>query len=208
MIEPSHSYQEYHDQLTQAWANSNFGSLPTSKHLFVTFTAEMSSLGDKLVHLSLEIEDRTKSADLLQQLINDQSTRHESEVTNFEKEQDAFLQKITTESKESQTKISHITESLIQRKKTLENQVNELLAKKQDAEYTKKKNLDAVRRDITEAKESAYKEYKQERSQREKAWFDRRVSEIHKLTWKGSHRKDDIEKEVKSVRDKHSKELK
>ena len=79
----------------------------------------------------------------------------ESEVTNFEKKQDAFLQKYTTESKESQTKISHITESLIQRKTTLENQVNELLTKKHDAECTKKKNLDAVRRDITEAKENA-----------------------------------------------------
>ena len=54
--------------------------------------------------------------------------------------------------------------------------------------YTKKKNIDAARRDITEDKESAQKAYEQERSQREKAWFDGRVSEIPKLTWNVSTR--------------------
>ncbi|KAL7526465.1 hypothetical protein ACHAXR_001501, partial [Thalassiosira sp. AJA248-18] len=144
-----------------------------------------SLLGEKLVHLSLEIEDRTKSADLLSQLIGDQKSRHDGEVTNFEQEQTAFLQKFTEESKESQAMISHVTKSLVQRKKTLESQINELSAKKQDVEYSKKKNLDAVKRGICETKEIARKAYKQEKSQREKSWFDGRVSEIHKLTWKG-----------------------
>lgn len=145
----------------------------------------MTSLGDKLIHLSLEIEDRTKSAELLRQLVQDQSARHESEVAKFEKEQDAILQKLKAETEEMQTELSRTNESLIQRKKALEREVRELSARKKDTENAVKKNLDEVRREIAEAKESAYSAYKQERSQREKAWFDGRAAEINKLTWKG-----------------------
>ncbi|KAL3767650.1 hypothetical protein ACHAW5_006888 [Stephanodiscus triporus] len=145
----------------------------------------MDSLGDKLVHLSLEIEDRTKSVELLSQLINDQSSRHACEITNLENEQTASLEKFASESKEILAGISHTNHSLIERKNALENQRDDLLATHQQVEYTKKKNLDAVRRDIAEAKESAHQAFKQEKSQREKAWFDARVSDINKITWKG-----------------------
>mmetsp|Transcript_18110 Transcript_18110/g.37847 ORF Transcript_18110/g.37847 Transcript_18110/m.37847 type:complete len:156 (+) Transcript_18110:132-599(+) len=145
----------------------------------------MASLGDKLVHLSLEIDDRTKSVELIRQLIEDQSARHEREVANFEKQQDVVLQEMTAENKDTETKLSRMNESLMQRKKALECQMNELSKQQEAVEYSKKKKLDDVRRDIAVAKESAYNAYRQEKAQREKAWFDGRVSEIHKLTWKG-----------------------
>ena len=56
--------------------NRNVGKADAA-YLRLLYHQEMSSsLGEKLVHLSLEIEDRTKSAELLQQLINDQTSRH------------------------------------------------------------------------------------------------------------------------------------
>lgn len=145
----------------------------------------MESLGDKLVHLSLDIDDRKKSAELLRQLIIDQNSRHENERTKYEDEQDAFLQKITSESSDHQDVISRTTGSLIDRKKALESQIDELLAKKNEAEHAKKKNLDAVRREIAETKDTAHKAHSEERCQREKEWYDQRVAAIHKMTLKG-----------------------
>ena len=60
--------------------------------------------------------------------------------------------------------------------------MNELQAKQKNAEISKKKNIENVRREVAEAKAKAHSEFKQERAEREKAWFDRRVSEINRLT--------------------------
>ena len=88
---------------------------------------------------------------------------------NFETEQDACLDKITAESKESLANIvSHNTETVEDKRKALEVQMGDLLAKNKQGEYAKKKNIDVVRREMAEAKEKARKSYKQERSQREK----------------------------------------
>ena len=148
-------------------------------------SSDMPSLGDGLVHLSLEIDDKTKSIELLQQLIEDSTIRHAQELASYQNEQSKFLDKFTTESKRAQEKISDTTKSLNERKNTLDAQLNDLLLKKKEVETTKKENLDAIRREIAETKEAAHQAYKQERSLREKAWLERRTEEIQKLTWKG-----------------------
>lgn len=149
-------------------------------------TSTSSSLGDGLVHLSLEIEDRTKSIELLQQLISDSSKRHALEIKNFEKDQTAMNEKFTSECKDKEANTLDSTKSLIERKNTLDSQIDYLISKKKEAELTKKTKLDAVRKQIAETKEAANAAFKQERALREKAWYDNRVSEIHNLTWKGT----------------------
>jgi len=148
-------------------------------------SSETPTLGDGLVHLSLEIDDKTKSIELLQQLIEDSTIRHAQELASYQNEQSKFLDKFTKESKQAQAKISDTTKVLNDRKNTLNTQLNDLLLKKKEVEATKKENLDAVRREIADTKEAAHKAYKLERSQREKAWLERRTEEIQKLTWKG-----------------------
>jgi len=160
----------------------------------------MASLSDKLVHLSLEIEDRTKSAELLSQLISDQSSRHACEITSLENDQMASLQKFASESREITKAQSLANQSSIERKKALETERDNLFAAHQQAEYTKKKNVNAIQRDNAEAKDSAHQEFKEEKSLREKAWFDARVSEINKLTWKG------IEPNVQRLVRKHQEQ--
>ena len=149
-------------------------------------TSTPSSLGDGIVHLSLEIKDRTKSIELLQQLISDSSQRHVLEINNFEKEQTAIHGKFISECKDQKANTLDTTKSLIERKNALNAQIDHLLSQKKEAELTKKRNLDAVRNEITETREAANAAFKQERALREKAWYDNRVSEIHNLTWKGT----------------------
>jgi hypothetical protein len=145
----------------------------------------MSSLADKLVHLSLEIEDRAKSAELLSQLINDQSSRHLAEIRNLENEKVATFEKLSSERGDVLAGISNAIQSLVERKQSLEAHRDDLLATHQQAEKSKKENLDAIRREIEDEKEAAHQSFKREKSQREKAFFDARVLEIDKLTWKG-----------------------
>ena len=163
-------------------------------------SSETQSLGDGLVHLSLEIDDKTKSAELLQQLIEDSTIRHSQELASYQNEQSKFLDKFTKESKEKQTKICHTTKSLMERKTALDTQLNDLLLKKKEVETIKKENLDAIRREIAETKETAHKAHKQERSQREKEWLARRTEEIQKLTWKG------IQPNIERLQRKHAEQ--
>ena len=160
----------------------------------------MASLGDKLVHLSLEIEDRTKSAELLSQLISDQSSRHTCEITSLEKDQTASLQNFASKNGEITNAQSLAIQSSIERKKALETERDNLFAAHQQAEYSKKRNLDAIRGDNAKAKDTAHQEFKEEKCLREKAWFDARASEINKLTWKG------IEPNVQRLVRKHQEQ--
>ena len=143
-----------------------------------------TSLSSGFVHLSLEIDDKSKSMELLQQLINNATIRHAKEINNLENEQAASLEKTTSECKDIQAKISNTTQSLTKQKDALDSQINELLKMKKEVE-AKKKTLDIVRTAIAENKENAHKAYKEEQALREKQWHDNRVSEIQKLTWKG-----------------------
>lgn len=174
--------------------------IPTLPQQLQRSKLTMASLGDKLVHLSLEIEDRTKSAELLSQLISDQNSRHACEITSLENDQTASLQNFASESREITNAQSLANQSSIERKKALETERDNLYAAHQQAEYKKKKNLDAIRGDNAKAKDAAHQEFKEEKCLREKAWFDARASEINKLTWKG------IEPNVQRLVRKHQEQ--
>ena len=91
----------------------------------------MYSLGDKLIHLSIEIDDKEKTVVLLRKLIDDQKDRHAEEIANYGKENDALLQKSILEYKENQNALIDTTESLIRTKNILANKVKGLLTEKQ-----------------------------------------------------------------------------
>jgi len=80
----------------------------------------LPSIGEKLVHLSLEIEDKSKSAALLERLIADQSSRFAAEISNIEAQLEGEYIQYTDENKAKQASISLETESLFQREKTLD----------------------------------------------------------------------------------------
>lgn len=145
----------------------------------------MASLGDQFVHLSNEIEEREKSVELLTQLIHDQSSRHASEISNFEKEQNDMLAQITNEINSMRYNIMTATKPLTDKKSSLEATINELSTKKREIELTKISNIEATKGAISEAKEVAHKKFMQEKSQRDKCRLDERVAEINRLTWKG-----------------------
>lgn len=145
----------------------------------------MTSLGDKLVHLSLEIEDRTKTAELLSQLINDQRNRQANECSSFEIEQSAILERFTKESREKTAGLLVANQSLTEMKKALEAQLESLVSSHRQAEITKKKNIDDLKQDIANAKQADHQAFLIEKEKREKAWYDGRVVEINRLTWQG-----------------------
>lgn len=86
-----------------------------------------------------------------------------------------------------------------------------------NAENKKKASIEAVRRDVAERKERAYRLHQQEKSDREKAWFDKRLSEIQQMTLKGiqpnidrlvrKHRDDCDDIKCKTASSKHKLEL-
>jgi excinuclease UvrABC ATPase subunit len=55
----------------------------------------------------------------------------------------------------------------------------------QEAERNKKLRIDAIKRDFVDTKEREHILYQQEKAMREKAWFDKRLSEIEQTTFKG-----------------------
>ncbi len=146
------------------------------------------SLGDKLVQLSSEIEERTKSAELLSQLIHDQCSRHASDLSNFEKEQKDCLAKIATEHTEIRNNVANITKPLIDKKTSLQATVHELMHKKREVEQKKMNSVEVTQREASNAKEVAHRMFMQEKSQREKARLAELVAEINRLTWKGMFR--------------------
>ena len=91
----------------------------------------MYSLGDKLIHLSIDIDDKKKTVVLLRKLIDDQKDRHAEEIANYGKENDALLQKSILEYKEKKNALIDTTESLIRTKNILANKVKGLLTEKQ-----------------------------------------------------------------------------
>jgi hypothetical protein len=145
----------------------------------------MASLGDKLIQLSLEIEDRTKTAELLSQLINDQNNRQANECDSFEIEQHGILERFTNESKEKTAGLLVANQSLTETKKVLEIQLDNLMSTHRHAEITKKKNIDDMKQEIANAKQAAHQAFVIEKEKREKAWYDGRVAEINRITWQG-----------------------
>ncbi|KAL3798181.1 hypothetical protein HJC23_005742 [Cyclotella cryptica] len=177
----------------------------------------MSTLSDKLVQLTLDIDDKKKTIDLLRTLIEDQKIRHASEATNFEKEMEASLQKDIADSDAALREQCEANELLSRKKAALESRVEEFSVEKKNAEHKKKVSIEAVQRDVAEAKERAHRMHQQQKSEREKAWFNKRLAEIKNITLKGiqpnidrilrKHREDCDEIKCKTTSSKHKLEL-
>lgn len=89
------------------------------------------TLGDKLVHLSLEIDDKKKTIDLLHNLIDDQRDRHKTEAETFVKERENALQQLLEDNDEALRDLFKANDSLAIEKTDIETRVDALLAEKQ-----------------------------------------------------------------------------
>ena len=89
------------------------------------------SLSDKLAELTLDISDKTKTIDLLNNLIAEQKGRHALEAANFQKEMDASLKKAAKDNDDALRDLFKANEARSQKKKALESRVAELTIEKQ-----------------------------------------------------------------------------
>lgn len=90
----------------------------------------MSTLGEKLAQLTLDVDDKRKTIDLLRTLIDDQQKRHASEAANLVKEMEASLQKAIADSDAALQEQCKANEILSQKKAELESRVEELSIEK------------------------------------------------------------------------------
>lgn len=94
-------------------------------------TPTMSTLGDKLVQLTLDIDDKNKTLELLSKLIEEQKGRHAAESAKFEKDMEASLKNADAEKDAAMRNLFQFNEALSQKKAELESRVEELLTEKQ-----------------------------------------------------------------------------
>jgi hypothetical protein len=89
------------------------------------------SLSDKLAELTLDIDDKRKTLDLLTNIICQQQERHALEISKFEGEMEESIKKAASDSDESLRDLFKANEELLQKKNALECRVGELVVEKQ-----------------------------------------------------------------------------
>ena len=90
----------------------------------------MSTLGEKLVQLTLDLDDKRKTIDLLRTVIVDQQKRHASEAADLAQEMEASLQKAIADRNAASQEHCKANEILSQKKAALESRVEELSIEK------------------------------------------------------------------------------
>lgn len=90
-----------------------------------------SSLGDKLAQLSLDIDDKAKTIEILRNLIKEQSDRHSSEAERHNKEKRDYFEKCTREYKEHETELHTATTLLKKKRDLIENEIRTLTEEKE-----------------------------------------------------------------------------
>lgn len=93
------------------------------------------SLSDQLAELTLDITDKKKTVELLTTLISQQQGRHALEAANFEKEMEESLNKASCDNDSKLRDLLKTNEQLVQKKKTLEARVEELIVEKQVSHF-------------------------------------------------------------------------
>lgn len=101
-----------------------------TRHLRHQRTTTMS-LSDKLAELTLDISDKSKTIDLLKNIISQQQGRHAVEISKCEKEMEESLKKASTEKDEALQELFKTNEEILLKKKALESRVEELAVEKQ-----------------------------------------------------------------------------
>ena len=164
-------------------------------------TTDASSLVNKISSLRNTAEDKAKSINLLQNLIDEQRVRHHREAEQFKLDQTAALQKVTDENSRSLEALISISESWTDKNNVLETGIKSLNDDIAAAEKDTQERAQAVRDGIAESKQRAFVAHKQQQRERERAWYEQRKVEIEKLTWKG------MSSTISSILTKHDEAL-
>lgn len=96
-----------------------------------TFEMTNVSLSSKLAEISLDVQDKRKTIDLLQNIITEQSGRHSIEEASFNRHVEESLNRKSAENAETLRGMFATNEILLQKKEALESRVAELIAEKQ-----------------------------------------------------------------------------
>ena len=164
-------------------------------------TTDASSLVSKISSLRIAVEDKAKSITLLQNLIDEQRTRHHRETEELKHDQNAALQQATDENSRSLEALISISESWTDKNNALETRIKSLMDDIAAAERDTQERAQAIRDSIAESKQRAFVAHKQQQRERERAWYEQRKVEIEKLTWKG------MSSTISRLLQKHDEEL-
>lgn len=164
-------------------------------------TTDASSLVNKISSLRNTADDKVKSINLLQHLIDEQREIHHREAEQFKHDQTAALQKVTDENSRSLEALTSISESWTDKNNALEAGIKSLIDDITAAEKDTQERMQAVRDGIAESKQRAFVAHKQQQRERERAWYEQRKVEIEKLTWKG------MSATISRILNKHDEEL-
>ena len=144
-----------------------------------------TSLKSKISSLRHTIEDTSKSINLLQNLIEEQRTRHEREIQKIEQDQSISINQLAKENNASLAALCSTSESWIEKNNTTQARINDLKADIASAEKDSRERADTMQQNISESKQRAHAAHKQQQRERERVWYEQRKAEIEKLTWKG-----------------------
>lgn len=89
------------------------------------------TLSDKLVELTLNISDQTKTIDLLKNILSQLQGRHTLEVSKFEKNAEESLRKAASDNDDTLRDLFKANEELLKKKKDMESRVEKLTLEKQ-----------------------------------------------------------------------------
>lgn len=145
----------------------------------------MATVHSKISSLRTKVEDKAKSINLLQNLIDEQRARHHREAEHFKHNKNSTLQKITDENSRSLEALINISESWTDKNNVLETGIKQLIDDIAAAEKDTQERAQAVEDGIAESKQQAFVAHKQQQRERERAWYEQRKVEVEKLTWKG-----------------------
>ena len=160
-----------------------------------------SALVSKISSLRNTVEGKAKSINLLQNLIDEQRTRHHRETEELKHDQNAALQKVTDENSRSLEALISISESWTDKNNVLETRIKSLMDDIAAAEKDTQERTQAIRDGIAESKQRAFVAHKQQQRERERAWYEQRKAEVEKLTWKG------MSSTISRILSKHDEEL-
>ena len=143
------------------------------------------SLTSAVSSLCTTLEEKSASISVLKNLIEKQKARFESEIKQFEQEQDTSFQHLRNDNAASISALQSTAQSWIEKNNSAQARINDLKADIASAERDARERVEAMQQSLAETKKREYLEHKQQQRMREKEWYEQRKAEIEKLTWKG-----------------------
>ena len=131
------------------------------------------------------LEEKSKSINVLKNLIEKQQTRYQSEAKQFENEQQIVFDQLSKENNSTLAAVRSSAESWFEKNDSVQARINDLKDDISAAERDARERADATRQSISDTKRRAHAEHRQQQREREREWYEHRKAEIEKLTWKG-----------------------